>query len=144
MLSHDFAVPSVPRDVQIFSEVIVWGPPADCYQLRFSGSFTRTVNKLPSESYHAVTDDNIRNFGSNIQVSVSNIIQYIYLQNSNQLLQVRARTSAGPGPYSFLIPYTGDVIIHKVDKVKVIIHDSQESMRTTMPIYRLYVPCDFI
>ena len=56
----------------------MWGPPAvpngviTGYQLRFSGSFTNsTVNKLPSESYHVVTDDNIRNLGSNIQVSVS-------------------------------------------------------------------------
>ncbi len=52
----------------------MWGPPAEPngvitgYQLRFSGSFNRTVNKLPSESYHVVTDDNIRNLTSNIQV----------------------------------------------------------------------------
>ncbi len=58
----------------------MWGPPAEPngvitgYQLRFSGFFTRTVNKLPSESYHVVTDDNIRNLGSNIQVSVSTTI----------------------------------------------------------------------
>ena len=44
----------------------MWGPPAEPsgvisgYELRFSGSFTRTVNKLPSESYHVVTGDNIR------------------------------------------------------------------------------------
>ncbi len=57
----------------------MWGPPAvpngviTGYQLRFSASITRTstVNKFPSESYHVVTDDNIRNLGSNIQVSVS-------------------------------------------------------------------------
>ncbi len=63
----------------------MWGPPAEPngvitgYQLRFSGSFTRTVSKLPSESYHAVTDDNIRNLGSNIQVSVSARILYVFL-----------------------------------------------------------------
>ncbi len=80
ILLNDLAVPSVPRDVQVFSGVVVWGPPAEPngvitgYQLRFSGSFNRTVNKLPSESYHVVTDDNIRNLGSNIQVSVNNSI----------------------------------------------------------------------
>ncbi len=58
----------------------MWGPPAEPngvitgYQLRFSGSFTRTINKLPSESHHVVTEDNI-NLGSNtIQVLVSNSI----------------------------------------------------------------------
>ena len=56
----------------------MWGPPAEPngvitgYQLRFSGSFTRTVNKLLCEKYHVVTDDNIRSLGSNIQVSVRN------------------------------------------------------------------------
>ncbi len=58
----------------------MWGPPAEPngvitgYQLTFSGSFNRTtVSKLPSESYHVVnvTNDNIRDLGSNIQVSVS-------------------------------------------------------------------------
>ncbi len=59
----------------------MWGPPAvpngviTGYQLRFSGSSTHTVYKLPSESYHVVTDDTIRNLGRNIQVSVSNLIQ---------------------------------------------------------------------
>ncbi len=112
MLSRDLAVPSVPRDVQVFSGVVVWGPPAEPngvitgYQLRFSGSFTRTVNKLPSESYHVVTDDNIRNLGSNIQVSVSTRILYVCLAEFN--FQVRARTSAGPGTYSSLIQYTGE------------------------------------
>ena len=63
----------------------MWGPPAEpngvitVYQLRFSGSLTRTVNKLPSESYHVVTDDNIRNLGSNIRVSVSITIHYTYM-----------------------------------------------------------------
>ena len=116
MLIYYFAVPSVPRDVQVFSGVVVWGPPAEPngvitgYQLRFSGSSTRTVNKLPSESYHVVTDDNIRNLGSNIQVSVSTTILYIimYLHKSFQLFQVRARTSAGPGSYSSSIQYTGE------------------------------------
>ena len=48
----------------------MWGPPAvpngdiAGYQLRFSGFFTRTVYKLPSESYH---DDIIRNLGSVIK-----------------------------------------------------------------------------
>ena len=85
ILLNDLAVPSVPRDVQVFSGVIVWGPPAEPngvitgYQLRFSGSFNRTVNKLPSESYHVVTDDNIRNLGSNIQVSVNNY-NFMYLK----------------------------------------------------------------
>ncbi len=55
----------------------MWGPPAvpngviAGYQLRFSGSLIRTVDKLPSESYHVVTENNIRNLGSIIQVSVS-------------------------------------------------------------------------
>ena len=56
----------------------MWGPPAEPngvitgYQLRFSGISSRTtVNKLPSDSYHVVTEDNIRNLGTdNIQVSV--------------------------------------------------------------------------
>ena len=81
MLSRDLAVPSVPRDVQVFSGVVVWGPPAEPngvitgYQLRFSGSSSpHTVNKLPCEIYHVVTDDNIRNLGSNIRVSVRNSI----------------------------------------------------------------------
>ncbi len=90
----------------------MWGPPAEPngvitgYQLRFSGSFTRTVSKLPSESYHVVTDDNIRNLGSSIQVSVSTRILYVCLAEFN--FQVRARTSAGPGPYSSPIQYTGE------------------------------------
>ncbi len=94
----------------------MWGPPAEPngvitgYQLRYSGLLTRTVSKLPSESYHVVTDNNIRNLGSNIRVSVSMQFQYVYLQNSFQLIQVRARTSAGPGPYSFSIPYAGTCI----------------------------------
>ena len=89
----------------------MWGPPAEPngvitgYQLRFSGSFTRSVNKLPSESYHAVTDDNIRNLGSNIQVLVSILHINIILA---VLFQVRASTSAGYGPYSTSIPYTGE------------------------------------
>ncbi len=76
---HAFAVPSVPQDLQIFSRVVVWGPPAEPngvitgYQLRLSGSSNLmiTVNKFPSESYHVVTDNNIGDLGINIQVSVS-------------------------------------------------------------------------
>ncbi len=62
-VSHDISV-------QVFSGVVMWGPPAvpngdiAGYQLRFSGFFTRTVYKLPSESYH---DDIIRNLGSVIK-----------------------------------------------------------------------------
>ena len=54
----------------------MWGPPAEPngvitgYQLRFSGSFNRTVNKLPFESFHIVTEYNIRNLSSNVQVKI--------------------------------------------------------------------------
>ena len=89
ILLIDFAVPSVPQNVQVFSGVVVWGPPAESngvitgYQLRFSGSSTRTVSKSPSESYHVVnvTDDN--NIGKNIQVSVSILQLNSYLTSRN-------------------------------------------------------------
>ncbi len=54
----------------------MWGPPAEPngvitgYQLRFSGSFDRTVNKFPFESFHVVTEYNIRNLSSNVQVKI--------------------------------------------------------------------------
>ncbi len=96
----------------MFSGVVVWGLPAEPngvitgYQLRFSGSFNRTstVSKLPSESYHVVTDNNIRNLGSNIQVNYYNFVLAVLIL----LLQVRARTSAGYGLFSNSIPYTGE------------------------------------
>ena len=58
----------------------MWGPPAESnavitgYQLKFFGLSSRTVNKLPTESYHVVTDNDIRNLGSDIRVSVRNSI----------------------------------------------------------------------
>ena len=54
----------------------MWGPPAEPngvitgYQLRFSGSFDQTVKKLPFESFHVVTEYNIRNLSSNLQVKM--------------------------------------------------------------------------
>ena len=84
----------------------MWGPPAEPngvvtgYQLRFFGFFTRTVDKLPSESYHVVTDDNIRNLSSNIQVIKIAVYSF----------QVRARTSTGYGLYSTSIQYAGTCI----------------------------------
>ncbi len=87
----------------------MWGPPAEPngvitgYRLRFSRSLSRTstINKLPYESYHVVTDNNI---GSSIQVNYYNFVLAVLIL----LLQVRARTSAGYGPYSNSIPYTGE------------------------------------
>ncbi len=59
----------------------MWGPPEQSngiitgYQLRFTDSNpqTTTVNKEPSDSYHVVTSNNIRNLGINIQVQVRDI-----------------------------------------------------------------------
>ncbi len=85
-------MPTVPVGVQVFSGVVVWGPPEQSngvitgYQLRFTDSFspTTTVNKLASESYHVVTSGNR---GNNIQVQVHShvIVQYLtYYYRSEQ------------------------------------------------------------
>ncbi len=66
----------------------MWGSPEQSngiiigYQLRFidtsSPPITSTVDKLVSESFHIVTDNDIRSLGSNIQVQVLFMVYNIY------------------------------------------------------------------
>ncbi|XP_064385048.1 sushi, von Willebrand factor type A, EGF and pentraxin domain-containing protein 1-like isoform X4 [Halichondria panicea] len=83
-------VPSAPRDVRVFTEVVVWGPPQNPngiitgYEVKFSGSLSGSVSvgKEASESYHIISDTDLSRLQGTIQV------------------QVRAKTRAGFGDYS--------------------------------------------
>ncbi len=69
-------VPSAPRNVSVFTEVVVWGPPKNPngiitgYEVKFSGSSgSENVNKEASESYHIISD--LSHLQGSIQVQVS-------------------------------------------------------------------------
>ncbi len=76
---HTHTVPSAPRNVRVFTDVVVWGPPQNPngiitgYEVKFSGSLSgsESVNKEASESYHIISDTDLSRLQGSIEVEVS-------------------------------------------------------------------------
>ncbi len=75
---HTHTVPSAPRNVRVFTDVVVWGPPQNPngiitgYEVKFSGSSgSESVNKEASESYHIISDTDLSRLQGSIEVEVS-------------------------------------------------------------------------
>ncbi len=72
-------VPSAPRDVRVFTDVVVWGPPENPngniigYEVNFSGSTSGSQNekKEASESYHIISGTDLSSLEGTIKVEVS-------------------------------------------------------------------------
>ena len=72
-------VPSAPRDVRVFTDVVVWGPPENPngiitgYEIKFSGSTSGSQNekKEASESYHIISGTDLSSLEGTIKVEVS-------------------------------------------------------------------------
>ena len=72
-------VPSPPRDMRVFTDVVVWGPPENPngnitgYEIKFSGSLSgsQSVTKKASESYHVTSDTDLSLLEGTIKVEVS-------------------------------------------------------------------------
>ena len=76
---HTHTVPSAPRDVRVFTDVVVWGPPKNPngiitgYKVKFSGSLSgsESVGKEASESYHVISDTDLSRLEGTVKIEVS-------------------------------------------------------------------------